>query len=73
LSGYFGGGASPAASVSSSVNASRNQSVSAPQFHANVTVHATPGMNEQALSTHMTNALDTYFDAKMRQTAAGVE
>lgn len=69
----FGGGASPAASVGAGVNVSKTPTVSAPQFRADITVNAAPGMSAQAVAEQVTLASEVWWDGKMREAAAGVE
>lgn len=67
----FGGGASPSASAASSP--SRGPTVNAPQFKADITVNAAPGMSAQEVSNQVIMASDDWWNGKMRETAAGVE
>lgn len=68
---FTGGGASPSASVASSP--SKPPTVNAPQFRADITVNAAPGMSAQEVSNHVIMASDDWWNSKMRETAAGVE
>lgn len=69
----FGGGASPAASVSSSVNASRASTVNAPSFKADITVNAAPGMDAKEVAGQVAQAFDAHFDAKVRGGDGGLQ
>lgn len=68
----FGGGAAPAASVSAGVN-TKAPKINAPQFRADITVNAAPGMSVQEVAGAVSTANEDWWNSKMRETAAGVE
>lgn len=69
----FGGGSSPAASVGAGVNVPKMPVVNAPQFRADITVNAAPGMSAQDVAEQVKFASDDWWNGKMREAAAGVE
>lgn len=73
MGGAFSGGAvSPSASVASSPSLVRT-SVLSPQFKADITVNASPGMDTKEVAHEVAKANDVWWQTKMLDVAAGVE
>ncbi|MCC6178814.1 MAG: hypothetical protein WAZ94_15240 [Phycisphaerales bacterium] len=68
VSGYFGGGSSPAASASASAPG-KAPIVNAPSFNGNFVVQAAPGQNAQEVASATRDTLDDWWDTKMRAVA----
>lgn len=74
ISTLFGGGASPRASATGSVNTSSVPPAPlAPQFHSSIEINAPAGTSPKEIADQVTAANDEWWGSKIRETRAGLE